>query len=74
MKREVGLGIANLVPIMFSAAGNRVTSQAKFKEDLTKGLDAERIRYLARGNTLLMSKVDLNEAPEHVAVLDPQKA
>ncbi|MFP6878208.1 MAG: VCBS repeat-containing protein [Roseibacillus sp.] len=41
---------------MFSAAGNRVTSQAKFKEDLTKGLDAERIRYLARGNTLLMSK------------------
>jgi hypothetical protein len=41
---------------MFSAAGNRVTSQAKFKEDLTEGLDAERIRYLARGNTLLMSK------------------
>ena len=41
---------------MFSAAGNRVTAQPKFEEDLTKGLDAKRIAYLARGNTLLVNQ------------------
>ena len=41
---------------MFSAAGNRVTMQPKFRDTLTGELDAERIRYLARGNTLLMNR------------------
>ena len=41
---------------MFSAAGNRVTAQPKFEEDLTEGLDAKRIAYLARGNTLLVNQ------------------
>jgi len=41
---------------MFSAAGTRVTAQPKFEEDLTEGLDAERIAYLARGNTLLVNQ------------------
>ena len=41
---------------MFSAAGTRVTTQPKFEQDLTEGLDAERIAYLARGNTLLVNQ------------------
>jgi len=41
---------------MFSAAGNRVTAQPKFEQDLTEGLDAKRIAYLARGNTLLVNQ------------------
>lgn len=41
---------------MFSAAGNRITAQPQFEKDLAKGLEVERIAYLARGNTLLVSK------------------
>lgn len=41
---------------MFSSAGHRVTVQPKFLQELTKGLDPERIQYLARGNTLLMNR------------------
>jgi hypothetical protein len=41
---------------MFSAAGNRITAQPQFGEDLAEGLEVDRIAYLARGNTLLVSK------------------
>lgn len=41
---------------MFSAAGNRITAQPQFEEDLAEGLEVDRIAYLARGNTLLVSK------------------
>ena len=41
---------------MFSAAGNRITTQPRFEKDLAEGLEVERIAYLARGNTLLVSK------------------
>ncbi|MEO1827143.1 MAG: VCBS repeat-containing protein [Roseibacillus sp.] len=41
---------------MFSAAGNRITAQPQFEKDLAEGLEVDRIAYLARGNTLLVSK------------------
>lgn len=41
---------------MFSAAGNRITTQPKFENELTEGLEVERIAYLARGNTLLVNE------------------
>jgi hypothetical protein len=44
-----------MVGNMFSAAGNRVTRQPRFRDELSENLDLERVRYLARGNTLLIN-------------------
>jgi len=59
---------------MFSAAGNRVTAQPKFEEDLTEGLDAKRIAYLARGNTLLVNQEGkhFNESSTQAGVVNTQ--
>ena len=59
---------------MFSAAGNRVTMQPKFGEDLTQGLELDRVRYLARGNTLLMNQgsESFDERSEQAGVVNTQ--
>lgn len=45
-----------IVGNMFSAAGNRVTSQPRFRAELRQELDLDRVRYLARGNTFLVNR------------------
>ncbi len=45
-----------IVGNMFSAAGNRITNQPKFTNNLQAELNSEKIRYLARGNSLLINK------------------
>ncbi len=59
---------------MYSAAGNRVTAQSRFKKDLTTGLDVDRIRYLARGNSLFMNKItgSFDERSEEAGVINTQ--
>ena len=59
---------------MFSAAGNRVTAQPMFQQKLTEGLEASRVGYLARGNTLLVNngKGGFSERSEEAGVVNTQ--
>lgn len=62
-----------IVGNMFSAAGNRVTSQKQFRKELREDLDVERVRYLARGNTFLVNQgAKFSEESESSGIINTQ--